>query len=306
MVIPCRGRADLLVRALRSVLLQTRAPDRVIVVDDGSYEPLASQLPVDVVSVCVFLRHSIGQGAGPARNTGIAESEADWIAFLDADDWWSTEHLAVALGVAGRWKGSAVVGAYRAVFSNGTTLTYCSRCQPGPIGDFGEYMFRQGGLCRTSTFVVRRKEAHAVGFDPDVRHEDWDFGLRIAREARVVYNDNPGVDVDHEAGGRFSHSRDAGASLAFLAKHHDFLSKDQRNGFRLRVARSGAVRAQKAVSLALIGDLEKPLSWSERLHALVSRLLCVHPLVTVVARYTYLLWMGKTLNTGSARRTRLN
>lgn len=305
-VIPARGRVDLLERAVRSILCQTRVPDRIIIVDDGSPTPLASQLPADVASKCVFVRYVSGQGAGPARNAGIRESEADWIAFVDADDWWSREHLAVALQCATRSRSSAVVGAYRAVFSNGAVVIYRSHCQPGPIGDFAEYMFTEGGLCRTSTFLVGRKEAQAVGFDPDVRHEDWDFMLRIAREARVAYNDHVGVDVDHEAGGRFSHSRDAAASLAFLAKHHDFLSLQQRNGFRLRVARSGAVRAQKKVTLALIRDLETPVSFSDRFHALLSRLLCVHPSVTVAARYSYLLFRRLTPKAGTATSAQAN
>lgn len=288
-VIPCRGRVKLLERAIRSVLGQTRTPDEVIVVDDATPDPLASQLPADVESKCSFIRHETGQGAGRARNTGIQTSEANWIAFLDADDWWSPQHLAVTLRCA-RWsRSAAVVGAYRAMFSNGAVVTYRSPVGTGSIRDFAEYMFVHGGLCRTSTFLVGRKEAHAIGFDPDVRHEDWDFMLRLASESRVAYNDYAGVDVDHEAGGRFSHSRDAAASLAFLAKHHGIMSRRQRNGFRLRVARSGAVRAQKNATRALLGDLEPPLSLSERFHGQVSRLLCVHPLVTVAARYTYLL-----------------
>lgn len=288
-VIPSRGRPDLLERALRSVLAQSRAPDRIIVIDDCSDVPLRSSIAKDLVDRCSFFRYTSGLGAGGARNAGIQHSHADWIAFVDADDWWFTGHLAGLIECAVRYKCRAIVGGYRAVFSNGLLITYRADRPPGVIANFADYMFKEGGLCRTSTFLVGRAEAELVGFDPEVRHEDWDFMLRIARDVPVGYNDAAEVGVDHDAGGRFSHTRDAAASFAFLAKHYDSLTRRQRNGFRLRVARSAAVRAQRAVTRALLRDLEAPVPLSSRLYGLVSLTLCVHPLVTRCARYCYLL-----------------
>lgn len=289
-VIPARGRPDLLERAARSVLGQSHAPAEVLIVDDGSESPLEACLPDDVVERCRVIRYTPGEGAAQARNKGLQESASPWVAFIDADDWWDPDHLAAAVRVALVHKVAGVVGAYQAVFSSGPTVAYRSPRESGPIDEFAEYMFVEGGLCRTSTFLVARKPGVDTSFDPGVRHEDWDFMLRMARTAKVAYNNALTAKVDHSASGRFSQTRNVKASLEFLAKHRTEFTRLQRNGFRLRVARSAGMRAQRHVVNALLSDLEPPISAQQRVHGCVSRVLGVHPVVTRAARSGYLLW----------------
>jgi glycosyltransferase involved in cell wall biosynthesis len=94
-VIPCFNAASHLETTIRSVLGQSRRPDGVIVVDDGSTDAsarIASSFgpPVRVV-------RQVNAGECAARNRGMEESEADWVAFLDADDVWDTRKLAKQL-----------------------------------------------------------------------------------------------------------------------------------------------------------------------------------------------------------------
>jgi glycosyltransferase involved in cell wall biosynthesis len=90
-VIPTYNRSSTLERAIRSVLTQTRPPDEVLVVDDGSTDRTRDLLgafeSVRVLSV-------ENSGAAIARNRGVAATDAPWIAFLDSDDYWETDHLA--------------------------------------------------------------------------------------------------------------------------------------------------------------------------------------------------------------------
>jgi glycosyltransferase involved in cell wall biosynthesis len=85
-VIPAFNRADLIERAITSVLGQRPgAPTEVIVVDDASTDDtahVARRLGAHVV------QHSVNQGAAAARNTGIAAASQPWIAPLDSDDEW--------------------------------------------------------------------------------------------------------------------------------------------------------------------------------------------------------------------------
>src|SRR5580658_4114105 len=87
-VIPLYGRQALGERALRSARSQDVDGMEIIVVDDGSDPP--SKLPADLASDprVRLLRHEINQGAGRARDTGVAAAQGDWIAFLDSDDYW--------------------------------------------------------------------------------------------------------------------------------------------------------------------------------------------------------------------------
>lgn len=76
---------DLVCRALESVVGQTYRQLDIIVVDDGSDEPIESLLDGFEDDRIHFFRKENG-GAASARNLGIREAKGDYIAFLDGDD----------------------------------------------------------------------------------------------------------------------------------------------------------------------------------------------------------------------------
>jgi glycosyltransferase involved in cell wall biosynthesis len=80
-------------QALESVLGQSRAPDQVVVVDDGSTDDTPAVLaPFSGRGVVVLRQDNAGPGA--ARNAGVAVCTSDLVAFLDADDLWTPGALA--------------------------------------------------------------------------------------------------------------------------------------------------------------------------------------------------------------------
>ncbi|HEV8500807.1 MAG TPA: glycosyltransferase family A protein [Casimicrobiaceae bacterium] len=93
-VIPAFNAALHLREALASVLAQSHAVARVIVVDDASTDTTAQIVggygaPVELIAL------GRNGGAAAARNAGIAAADASYIAFLDADDRWMRDHLAI-------------------------------------------------------------------------------------------------------------------------------------------------------------------------------------------------------------------
>ncbi len=99
-VIPTYNRARLLGRAIESVLAQSRSPDEILVVDDGSTEDVAST--VRRYGNLVELVRKPRGGIASARNLAASLAETDFIAFLDSDDYWDGSHLdAVARAIAG-------------------------------------------------------------------------------------------------------------------------------------------------------------------------------------------------------------
>lgn len=88
-VIPTLGRRSLR-GALDSVLRQTRKPRQVVIVNDAQ---TAIDLETDASGVDLRIVEGEGRGASAARNRGVIEAVADWIAFLDDDDVWRPQKL---------------------------------------------------------------------------------------------------------------------------------------------------------------------------------------------------------------------
>jgi glycosyltransferase involved in cell wall biosynthesis len=96
-VIPTYNAARYLERALTSVFEQSRPPDEIIVVDDGSTDGTAGVL----AAFGPRLRALRQENAGPAaaRNRGIEIAAGDLVCFQDADDEWHRDKLAKQLAL---------------------------------------------------------------------------------------------------------------------------------------------------------------------------------------------------------------
>ncbi len=97
-IIPAYNRADVLPRAINSVLSQTFTDYEIIVVDDASTDETSAVArnfngPVHVI------RHEVNRGPAAARNTGIEATSGAYVAFLDSDDEWMPEKLGRQIGL---------------------------------------------------------------------------------------------------------------------------------------------------------------------------------------------------------------
>jgi glycosyltransferase involved in cell wall biosynthesis len=93
-VIPLYNKAPYIQRAINSVLNQTYQKFELIVVDDGSTDQ-GADLVKKIPDPRVKLIQQENSGASIARNHGVMESEANYIAFLDADDEWKRDQLTI-------------------------------------------------------------------------------------------------------------------------------------------------------------------------------------------------------------------
>lgn len=91
-ITPVFNRPELLVTAVRSVLAQRFANWELIIVDDGSTDETPALLARRGDALRVIRQANAGMSA--ARNTGIAASRGEFVAFLDSDDWWRPHKLA--------------------------------------------------------------------------------------------------------------------------------------------------------------------------------------------------------------------
>ena len=97
-VIPTYNSSGTLRRALDSIYGQSLVPREIIVVDDGSNDWEQSRLIArsfpDTI-VLIFIQLEKNQGVSTARNTGISSARSRYLAFLDSDDIWHTDKLAI-------------------------------------------------------------------------------------------------------------------------------------------------------------------------------------------------------------------
>ncbi|MDZ7596225.1 MAG: glycosyltransferase family A protein [Thiobacillus sp.] len=89
-VIPAFNSAATLARAIESARAQSWPAHEIIVVDDGSTDATAE---IAAGFDGVRLIRQKNSGVSVARNAGAAAASGDWLAFLDADDWYAPDRI---------------------------------------------------------------------------------------------------------------------------------------------------------------------------------------------------------------------
>lgn len=216
-VVPVRDGARFLAEALASVLGQTRAPDEVVVVDDGSTDgsgeiAASAGAPVRVI-------HQEGLGPAAARNRGAAATRAEFLSFLDHDDLWAAEKLAVQSALLDADPGAGLVlGRTRLLVRDGAAWE--------PAGEPWHALSLGAALVRRATFL-------RLGALDGARRlcDDVDFLLR-AKEAGVRAVLHPEVvQLYRRHGGNLTGDR-AGDRRAFLGALRDSLARRRAAGAR--------------------------------------------------------------------------
>lgn len=93
-IIPTHNRAQLITRALDSLISQTEKNWEAIIVDDESTDETKKILfPYLKNNTNIIYIHQKNQGAAKAKNTGISAASGKFISFLDSDDEYESTHL---------------------------------------------------------------------------------------------------------------------------------------------------------------------------------------------------------------------
>ena len=183
-VIPTFNRGEKIAATLDSVLNQTRAPDEIIVVDDGSSDESAAWIETHYGERVRVIRQKNG-GVARARNRGWRAARGEWIAFLDHDDEF-LPHKLEALESHLTGEAGVIVSRWREI-ENGEIV----RESPvvAPKNAFDWFFGWNNPLVSASVPLVRRDCLEKVGgFDARcVPADDWDLWLRLAKRTRFAF-----------------------------------------------------------------------------------------------------------------------
>lgn len=121
-VIPVYNKEPHIARAINSVLNQSfQGFELIIVCDPSTDNSNAEVAKFNDPRIRVFHRDQPGPGGYAARNLGIKEAKAEWIAFLDADDEWYPEHLTEMKNLSLSYPEVNVMACAREIVENGKT-----------------------------------------------------------------------------------------------------------------------------------------------------------------------------------------
>ena len=179
-VIPTHERAQLLKRAISSVLAQTYSRLEIIVVDDASRDNTREVVESFGDSRIRYFQHQTNKGGSAARNTGIRNATGEFIAFLDDDDEWEPEKTEEQIKVL-----------------QDCDVVLCASTEPGSSLHEGQSKetvdpedLRRGKFTGGGTGVLMAKGnvLKETMFDESLpRYQDWDFFIRIALKHKIVY-----------------------------------------------------------------------------------------------------------------------
>lgn len=185
-VMPVYNAQDTMRRSIASVLEQSHDRLELILVNDGSKDGSAAIMDEyagrdpRVVTI-----HQANGGVAAARNRGLQAARGSHIAFLDSDDWWTRDKLAMQLAHMGRTGARVCYTAYQRVAEDGRAL---ATVVPPASVDYAGMLHsnRIGNL----TGIYERSLGEAAFLK--MGHEDYVFWLdRVRRAGRAERVDDP-------------------------------------------------------------------------------------------------------------------
>lgn len=261
-IVPAYNAAAHVGRAVDSVLAQTWPDLELLVVDDGSSDATLDVLAGYGTRLRVLRQANAGPAA--ARNHGLREAQGDYVAFLDADDYWEADKVAAQVALL---EAHADVGfcstATRVVDGAGDTVAHWPCLAVGtPLPDA---LFMNGAAISGSTSGVMARRSllqRSGGFDATLRgFEDPDLWTRLAASAGYACIPQALTVVVRTPGSVSSHlPRMRAATLASFRKNRSLLPAARRGAY-WRAACAGAL-TDYAKSAWRAGDRRHALRWT--------------------------------------------
>lgn len=190
-VIPAYNAEAYIAQCMESVWGQTRAPDEIIVINDGSTDRTGEML--ENMRPRVKVIHKRNGGLAAARNEGFSVTQCRYVAFLDADDYWPPQKLEIYHAEALKHPEAGLFYSNSLCVGSQGVYRYVHAGAPGE-NPFFQLLKRN--FVASSTAMVERAVWQSVGglrggFSHPAGVVDWDFFLNVARVKPFHYISEP-------------------------------------------------------------------------------------------------------------------
>lgn len=205
-IIPVYNGEKYIIEAIKSVEKQTLKPSNIFIINDGSTdnteEIIKKYIELSKNSNIKYIKKENG-GPNSARNLGLKQSQAEFVAFLDADDIWVQEKLEKQMSIFERKEYSnigLVYAGYREINEkneinkNALIVPFDIKIQ----GNAFNSLLSGNKILGSSSSVLIKKEVfdNVDLFDENLRFgEDWDMWLRIAEKYDINFAKEPLVYI---------------------------------------------------------------------------------------------------------------
>lgn len=263
-IVPAFNAEPFLRVTLEALQAQTTAPEKIVLVDDGSTDKtakIATDMGVEVV-------HQDQKGPGAARNRGLEIADTEFVAFCDADDWYVPDKLERAVDMLEKL-GAACVATDAWVVRDDCIEGRKNEPRPIPSVLTQEYLLVSNPIV-CSTVVARRAAVdQAGGFDESeelIATEDYDLWLRLAAKEPIAYSSRPMTFYRVHSGSLSANSRFLRGIEKIMGRisqqhegeaHFQNLIKRRRAGVRLDLAWDMIAEGRAEEARELIREAQK-------------------------------------------------
>lgn len=270
-VIPLYNKAGTIARAINSVIDQKFPSVEIIVVDDGSTDT-GPDIVREFRDDRVLLVRQNNAGVAAARNTGAQSAKSEWVAFLDADDWWLPDHLAGLSALVTSYPDAVLCGsAYGLVEPDGgcrhsaIPATWVRRvADMGCLVSLGKDAAMRGlPICASSVMCRRSVLLEIGGFPSGVNNgEDWLTWLSLSCQGTVAYIANVSAMYDEPSvlddRGRLPQRPDlVGTALSVLIENNPEHAEGLKSFLALWYRMRATLYLQRNKRLWCLGELVK-------------------------------------------------
>ena len=185
-IIPTYNRAAIVTQAIDSVLQQTFTDYELIVVDDASTDDTAERLQGRYGERICYIKKPSNTGPSATRNAGIQMARGIYIAFLDDDDEWLPEKLALQVPILQQNPDVGLV--YCGCLLVDERGASVGQVKPEKRGYIFNDLLHKNHLITSASLIRKELLKKTGGFDETLAAcEDWDLWIRISQHCLIEY-----------------------------------------------------------------------------------------------------------------------